>query len=237
MNLSIVIPCFNEEKAIPILLEKYYNISLLIPLQLILVDNGSTDNTKGIIETKKLDPKFNFVTFLRIEKNVGYGHGIMFGIKHTKTDFIGFTHSDLQCDPDDILKAYNRILEIDPNDTKVLIKGRRIERRKEEKWISAKLDSIASFLFFRKFHDINGQPKVFHRSLLDSYIYYPVDITFDVFVTYKTKQLGYQIIDFPVYFHKRQFGKSSWNTSVLKRWKTILSFFKTILFLVFKIYK
>ena len=52
---------------------------------------------------------YNFLTFVHIEKNIGYGHGIITGLNACETDFIGWTHADLQCKPEDVIKAIKMI--------------------------------------------------------------------------------------------------------------------------------
>ena len=84
--LSLIIPCFNEEKNLEKLLK---NISLLIEkyskeiIEILIIDNGSTDNSRELIYKNKLflDDKIKLV---KIEKNIGYGNGIYKGILSSK---------------------------------------------------------------------------------------------------------------------------------------------------------
>ena len=79
MKMSIVIPCYNEEENIPLILEKFGSIIKKENIEVILVNNGSTDNSKEILE--KLLPKYQFSRVVQVSKNQGYGHGIIKGLE------------------------------------------------------------------------------------------------------------------------------------------------------------
>ena len=69
MNLSVIVPCYNEEKNIPLILQKFDNCIDSNDIELILVNNGSTDNTENLL--KKILPKYSFARSVKIEINEG----------------------------------------------------------------------------------------------------------------------------------------------------------------------
>jgi glycosyltransferase involved in cell wall biosynthesis len=77
MRFSLIIPCYNESKNLPKLLENCKNI-LKNNIELILVNNGSFDNSNTVL--KKLKKKNTKIHIVSIKKNVGYGHGILAGL-------------------------------------------------------------------------------------------------------------------------------------------------------------
>ena len=81
----------------------------------IIIDNGSTDHTHQKIVNSKLF-KEKKINFLKIEKNIGYGHGIMAGVNIAKGNFIGWCHADLQTEPIDVVNAYIKNLNAIEND-------------------------------------------------------------------------------------------------------------------------
>ena len=104
-NLSIVIPCYNEEGNILGLfnnLEKLINLNS--NLEIIIVDNGSTDNSLAKIKDHSLYKK-KLIKLVLVEKNLGYGNGIMSGIYKSSTKYISWCHADLQIDPLDVYNA------------------------------------------------------------------------------------------------------------------------------------
>ena len=78
-KLSIVIPCYNEAANIPALVDKLETIQKK-ETEIILVDNGSTDETAAVL-TKELVDKQLFLKTVSIAQNIGYGHGIKTGFK------------------------------------------------------------------------------------------------------------------------------------------------------------
>ena len=85
-KLSIVIPCYNEAGNIPTLINRLESIQY-DETEVILVDNGSTDDTTTVIE-KTLFEKESFIKSVSIKQNIGYGHGIMSGVKEATGDVI-----------------------------------------------------------------------------------------------------------------------------------------------------
>ena len=133
MNFSLIIPCYNEEKNIPLLLNKYSKFLKSNKSELILVDNGSKDGTAKVL--KNINKKNVKICF--VKKNVGYGFGLKKGTMNATGKVIIFSHADLQVDPKDITKAiniYNKQNII--NDQKLFIKGNRINKFKNHWTIS-----------------------------------------------------------------------------------------------------
>ena len=105
IDYSLIIPFFNEEKNIPLVIKRIKKIYKKSKnLEFILVNNGSNDNSE-IVFKKNLNKKDKRIKYFKIKKNIGYGYGIKYGLKKSKGKYIGWTHSDMQTDPIDILKS------------------------------------------------------------------------------------------------------------------------------------
>ena len=103
---SIVIPCFNEELNLPLLIKRCEEIHQKNNLlEFIFVNNGSTDNSKKIL--KKISN--NYIKVVNLKNNLGYGGGIIQGLKFAKNEIVGWTHADLQTDPNDLNKGIKLI--------------------------------------------------------------------------------------------------------------------------------
>ena len=107
MNLSIVIPCYNEAESIELLINKLLKI-LNGEIEIILVNNGSIDNTISKLEALSLP---NNIKVLTLEHNLGYGNGIIQGLKKTSGEIVSWTHADLQTDPMDVVEGYYKFKE------------------------------------------------------------------------------------------------------------------------------
>ena len=98
MKLSIIVPCYNEEKTIKILVEKILQFNLY-EKEIIIVDDCSTDNSTEII--KLLVKSNNNIKGIFCEKNLGKGAALKKGIKDAEGDIILIQDSDLEYDPKD----------------------------------------------------------------------------------------------------------------------------------------
>ena len=79
LKMSLIIPCYNESKNLPLLLSKCKEInSKEKNIEIIIVDNGSTDETSTVLD--EMASNLPFITRVKVEINQGYGHGILAGL-------------------------------------------------------------------------------------------------------------------------------------------------------------
>jgi glycosyltransferase involved in cell wall biosynthesis len=101
-KLSLIIPCYNEEETIELCVSNVRSIaSDNIELEIIVVDDASTDNSLAILE--KLAVEFEEVTVLKHEKNRGKGAAIRTGLLSANGDFVGIQDADAEYSPVDYL--------------------------------------------------------------------------------------------------------------------------------------
>ena len=218
IKLSIVIPCYNEEKNIPLIIDKLKKIINKKDIELILVDNGSSDNSRKLIEN--YSKKYPAIKLVIVKKNIGYGYGIYTGLKSAKGEFIGWTHADLQTDPEDPIKALN-IIKKQKNPKKTFVKGNRVGRPFFDKFFEFGMSIFESIILGSMIYDINAQPKIFHKSFLNLMKNPPKDFSFDLYAYYLAKKNNYLIKKFQVFFPERIYGKSHWNTDFASKIKFI----------------
>lgn len=224
MKLSIVIPCYNEEKNISLILDGFNEVIKREDIELVIVDNGSNDGSKNILIN--LLPQYPFARSVEVKSNQGYGFGILTGLKETKGEYIGWTHGDMQTPPSDAIKALE-IIEAKCSPKNIYVKGRRKGRPLIDKFFTFGMSIFESLYFSAIFYDINAQPNIFHRSFLDSWSKPPYDFALDLYAFYMAKRQNLEIIRFPVLFNKRIYGESNWNKNLYSKWKFIK---RTVLF-------
>lgn len=219
MKLSIVVPCYNEAENIPALLERYAEITSHNDIEVLLVNNGSTDETSEVLT--QLLPKYNsFLKVVTVAVNQGYGHGILTGLKASTGEFIGWTHGDLQTPPPDVLKAL-KILEANGFNKNLYVKGTRTKRPLFDQFFTTGMSIFESLYLGTKLHDINAQPNIFHREFFATWQNPPSDFSLDLYTLYMAKKQNLNLIRFPVPFLKREHGVSKWNTGLMSKWKFI----------------
>ena len=98
MKISIIIPCYNEEKTLNEIVNKVLCFKSF-DKELIIVDDCSSDNTEFIIND--LVRKYDEIKTIRHDKNYGKGEGIKSGIKISTGDIILIQDADLEYNPED----------------------------------------------------------------------------------------------------------------------------------------
>ena len=98
MKLSVIIPCFNEEKTLKIIVERVLNFKE-IEKEIIIVDDCSTDNSKSIIN--ELSNSYPEIIGIYLEKNSGKGSALKKGFEVASGDIVLIQDADLEYDPKD----------------------------------------------------------------------------------------------------------------------------------------
>ena len=107
MKLSIIIPCFNEEKTIEKIVNKV-NETCKYLNEIIVIDDKSTDNSLDILNKLLHEKKINVL--IKNTKNYGKGYSVKQGILNSKGDIILIQDADLEYDPSDYPKLVEPIL-------------------------------------------------------------------------------------------------------------------------------
>ncbi len=104
--LSVVIPVFNEVATIDEVIRRVRACG--VPCELILVDDGSTDGTRAILETYRSQPDINLIFQ---PSNQGKGAALRTGFVHARGDVVVIQDADLEYDPSEYLKLIQPIVE------------------------------------------------------------------------------------------------------------------------------
>lgn len=144
-EISIVIPCFNEEEAIPIFYEETLKVLKTMQLssfEFVFIDDGSSDRTLEVL--KEISAKDKSVHFVSFSRNFGKEAALYAGLSKTNGDFISVMDVDLQ-DPPSLLP---QMLEAILKEGYDCAATRRVTRKNEP--------PVRSF-FARKFYKIMGK--------------------------------------------------------------------------------
>lgn len=122
-SLSVFFPCLNDGESIPDLLERTYKIlpKVTNDFEVIIIDDGSTDETPQILE--ELRTKYKNLRVIRNNKPSGYGGVLKIGLESAKKEWVFYTDGDGQYDPGELTKM---VSEFDENTD--VINGYKISR-------------------------------------------------------------------------------------------------------------
>lgn len=229
MKLSVVIPCYNESGNIPLIISRFKEVLPDdIDCEVLLVNNGSTDNSAEIF--KKELTKINDLRFKVVEvvNNQGYGFGILTGLARAQGDVMAWTHADMQTDPKDVIRAFE--IYTQHNNQLLFVKGKRMSRDFVPLFFTWCMGCVASWYLGEKLQDIGAQPKLFSRLFYTSYLQKkaPWDFSLDLYAQYWAQRKG-KIIEIPVYFTKRLHGEAKGGGSIKTRIKVTRRVFSYIL--------
>lgn len=208
MRFSLVIPCYNEAANLPLLLGRCKELAGQPGMEVVLVDNGSTDNTAEVLQN--LLPLYPGCRSIRVEKNQGYGFGIISGLKAANGEILGWTHADMQTDPQDALHGLDLFEKHGDN---IFVKGRRYDRPFMDVVFTVGMSVFETLLLTRPMWDINAQPTMFSRKFFESWTTPPDDFSLDLYAYYQAQVYGLKVHRFPVKFGERAHGVSHWNVN------------------------
>jgi len=203
-SLGIVIPSFNELESLKVLVPTC--IELLaenLNLQVVVVDNGSNDGTKLYLETYSNIERFKYLV---LEANQGYGGGIVAGLNQLDTEYLSWTHADLQTDIFDIFK-----FDLNSLPDYFLAKGIRRGRSLSDYIFTFGMTFFVLLKFRTLCNDINGQPTIISRKLYNKFSCPPNDFSFDLYAFIMAKKMKSTIIRNKVNFSNRKYSHSKWN--------------------------
>jgi len=226
VNLSIVIPVYNEVDNLPLLHEAIHSALDDHPdliWEAVLVDDGSSDGSLDVLEEIAInDPSHICVVALR--RNFGQTAAIAAGIDHAQGDVIVLLDADLQNDPADIPMMIEKI-----NQGYDVVSGWRINR--QDTFVTRTLPSrIANQLISTvtgvHLHDYGCTLKAYRREVLTGFRLYG---EMHRFIPAYANSVGARMIEVPVNHHPRKYGKTKYGLN--RTIKVILDLF-TVKFLI-----
>jgi glycosyltransferase involved in cell wall biosynthesis len=217
MKIDICTTAYNEEGNIRQFLEDFLYFKKLTPLlgSLILIDNGSSDSTKLVINEYISDD----ILAVSSEVNRFYGGGMKLSINKSTSDFICLTHSDNQYSFKDIIVVLEKFNSLTGNGQKFLLKGNRINRSDPMMIIilSKFYTLLTRTLIGTKILDVNGMPKVFAKyDFLPTLNELPDNAAFDAALLRKAVTFNYKIIEIDIEYKERFSGTPSWSKRKLQ---------------------
>lgn len=215
-ELSVITPCYNEEKNIPELVERLQNVfeKKNIKGEIVLIDDKSTDNTAEIIG--KLAQEFKNLVACYHEVNKGIAAGWKSGLSLSQGEFVCLIDADLQNLPEDVWRLYREIKITNAD----LVQGFRSPIGRERNlgfFLSRGLNFLLNKLFGMRQRDNKSGFIICRREVMEDILRYRYKYHyFQTFITVAAKSKGYTIREIETLFEKRYLGKSFMPTLPLK---------------------
>ncbi|MFQ5790938.1 MAG: glycosyltransferase family 2 protein [Acidobacteriota bacterium] len=212
-ELSLAIPLYNEEGNVERVVG---NLTAAldkegVSYEIILVDNGSTDKTRILVDALcNGNPRLRPV---HLDQNAGYGGGIQRGLAECAGRYIGYTAADDQVRAEDVVRIFTTLKQHDVD----LCKARRVVRHDGlARKIVARVYALIFPLFFRvSSRDIHGWPRIFKREWLRRMALFSMDWFIDAEIMVKAEKLGLRVLEVPVVLHRRSWGRSKIRMSTI----------------------
>ena len=216
MDISVIIPLFNEEESLP---ELHAWIRRVMQehgfsYEVIFVDDGSTDTSWSVIDN--LQHQYPEVKGIKFRRNYGKSPALFCGFERAQGDVVITMDADLQDSPDEIPELRRMIVE----DGYDLVSGFKMNRRKGDplsKTIPTKLFNATARMVsgIHNLHDFNCGLKAYRREVVKNIEVYG---EMHRYIPYLAKNAGFaKIGEKPVHHQARKFGKSKfmgWNRFV-----------------------
>ncbi len=205
MKLSIIIPCFNEEKTIEEIVAKVAMFKTL-EKEIIIIDDCSSDNSREIIE--KISQNNNEVQFIFQKVNRGKGSAIRKGFEKASGDILLIQDADLEYDPADYDKLIQPFLEADAD----VVYGSRFLGGKYVRlhffwhYVANKiLTLITNIVTNLNMTDMETGYKLFKKKAIDSITLKENSFSIEPEITVKLAKKGYIFYEVPISYRGRSY--------------------------------
>jgi dolichol-phosphate mannosyltransferase len=203
--LSVVVPVFNEEESLPRLMETLTSVlgTLPYPYEIILVNDGSTDNSLAVM--RAFGATYPQVKVVDFRRNYGQTAALMAGIDHATNDVVVMIDADLQNDPTDIPRLLAKL-----DEGYDVVSGWRKDRKDAQirrNWISRVANRLISRVSGVKLNDYGCTLKAYRRSVVSDIRLYG---EMHRFIPIYAQWQGARITELSVTHHAREFGTSKY---------------------------
>jgi glycosyltransferase involved in cell wall biosynthesis len=222
-DLSLAMPCYNEadclNETVPPLVEAFQNAG--IDLELVLVDNGSLDQTSAVIDG--LIAQGLPIRKAVVPVNRGQGLGIRTGLEACRGRHIGYLAADGQVAPQSVLLIYRAVATA--GDRTIAKVRRRFRPDSLTRKIISTIYNVGMLIIFPGMPslDVNGSPRIMPREILPIMELSSSDWFLEAEIMLKVRYLRLMVIEIDVPGHLRKGGRSNVSS------RTVLEFARNII--------
>ena len=202
MDFSIIIPVYNEEKTVKQVIEKVKKVQYPGKTEIIVIDDGSTDNSSNILDSIK------GITLIKNSNNRGKGYSLRRAFKRAKGEIIIIQDADLEYNPQEHLKL---IKVIKKNKAEVVYGSRFINKKHVPRYKlfyigNIMLSFLTRLLYEKNITDMETCYKVFKRSILKNLSLQSDGFGIEPEMTCKFIKKGFSIGEVPINYTSRSYN-------------------------------
>lgn len=220
--LSVVMPVYNEKASVLKIIGSVLELDIL--KELIIVDDGSTDGTRAILEEMEFGPKVKKIFH---EKNLGKGHAVRTGLKHASGEILAVQDADLEYDPSELKELTEPIIR----GVADVVYGSRLWGGKPQRahmfWHlvgNRFLTLVADVLYNTTLTDMETCYKVFRSEALKGITIRSNDFSIEPEITAKILKKRLRVYEMPISYYGRSYEegkKIRWHHALSALWALI----------------
>ena len=199
--ISIVVPVFNEARTVAAVIERLIAIDLPAPREILVVNDGSTDGTREVLNHVAPRPQLRII---HAEKNGGKGSAIRIGFSQASGTIVAIQDADLELDPAQIADLVKPILD---GKTRIVYGSRFLAGRPDAPFISIVanqvLTGVTNVLFGGRLTDMETCYKVMTSEVARSLNLESNRFDIEPEITAKLLRAGHSILELPIRFEPR----------------------------------
>ena len=199
-TLSVIVPVYNERNTVAEVLRRMRRVELPVDLEVVVVDDGSTDGTAQILAALE----DSTVQVVHHPSNLGKGAAIRTGLQHVRGELVLIQDADLEYDPED----WPRLLRPVLRGRSQVVYGSRFGGEggsmPASDWMGNRfLSLVTNLLYNTSLSDMECGYKLFTRKVLDDITIESDRFDFEPEITAKVLRRGYRIYEVPVSYAGR----------------------------------
>ena len=213
-TLSVIVPVYDERTTVAEILRRIRAVSLPLELEVVVVDDGSSDGTDKILAALE-DSTVRVITH---GANRGKGAAIQTGLENVRGDLVLVQDADLEYDPDDWPRLLDPVLK---GKARVVYGSRFTGERKNmfpSHWLGNRLLTLVTNVLYRStLSDMETCYKLFDRRVLEGITIRSQRFDFEPEITAKVLRRGFRIYEVPISYAGREISegkKISWRDGV-----------------------